>query len=241
MLATFPGCLSSSAVFIAPPSFHLQSPVFQYIWWRCVLIYKSKHSSLAWLSIFPQVFYVSKCLSIVWVIITNILFTLRCKFVSSASISSSLSAPSVTSTWWFLHRSFHKFSLWIINCCINFSMVDTLDSVCAFIYWMISHVAALISYCCSVSFAALPYPAYLASVFERFLNSAYSFLKCSFAFAVVLSSSGREFQFTKACSKSPISLNVYRAWFNSSILSDVIFSQSNCFTDFLMQLKYTTT
>ena len=61
-----------------------------------------------------------------------------------------------------------------------------------------------------------------------------------FAFAHIWYISGRASQFTKACPKSVLSWNVYRAWCNSSILLDAIFGRSNCFTDLLTWLNYAT-
>ena len=114
---------------------------------------------------------------------------------------------------------------WIINCFINFPMLGILASIWAFICSMIWNAVATISSCWSVTFSTLTYSVCLVSRFKWFLQSDYSLLNCSFAFIHVWSCSGWACQFTKACSKYPLSLNLYRAWCNSSVLLGTVVSQ----------------
>ena len=73
--------------------------------------------------------------------------------------------PTLLPGGWFT-TSVISFSFYLINVCIKFSFVDTLASVCEFISWIVSQVAAAISSWCSVAFDVLPYPDCLASSFK---------------------------------------------------------------------------
>ena len=166
MIATFTDFLSYSAVFIAPPPHVICNFLFsKYSGWRCALLSKSKHSSLACLSIFLQCFHFCNVFPL-YGFLSQSFHLMYGETLDLPHLSPPLSPPppKISPGGCFTISSI-SFPFWLINCCINFSMVDTLASVWAFICWMISQVAAAISSCCYVAFSAFPYPTCLAYIF----------------------------------------------------------------------------